>query len=62
MGRLRRILRTHGTDALVVVAAAVGAVGTAARTDPSMPTGPGAWAEVAAITEAAQTIQGGAVR
>jgi signal transduction histidine kinase len=45
----RQNLRTHAADVLVVVAAVVGAVGTATRTDASMPTGPAAWAEIAAI-------------
>lgn len=49
MNRFRKALRTHGVAALVVVAALAGALGTAARTDPSMPTGPAAWAEEAAI-------------
>jgi signal transduction histidine kinase len=45
----RQILRTHAIAALLILAALVGAVGTAARTDPSMPTGPAAWAEAAAV-------------
>jgi signal transduction histidine kinase len=49
VSRFRQILRTHGIAALVVVAALVGAVGTASRTDASMPTGPVAWVEVVAI-------------
>jgi signal transduction histidine kinase len=49
VSRLRQTLRTHGVTALIVVAALVGAVGTAARSDPSMPTGPAAWGETAAI-------------
>jgi hypothetical protein len=32
----RQILRTHAVAALLIVAALVGALGTAARTDPSM--------------------------
>jgi signal transduction histidine kinase len=47
--RFRQTLRTNGVDALLVGAALVGAVGTAARTDPSMQTGPAGWAEVVAI-------------
>ena len=49
MIRFRQLLRSHGVDALLVMAAVVGAVGTALRTDPSMPTGPAAWAESAAV-------------
>jgi signal transduction histidine kinase len=45
----RQILRTHAIAALLIFAALVGALGTAARTDPSMPTGPAAWAEAAAV-------------
>jgi signal transduction histidine kinase len=42
-------LRTHAVDVVVVVAALMGVVGTAARTDPSMPTGPTAFAEMVAV-------------
>ena len=49
VSRFRQTLRAHGVSGLVVVAALLGAVGTAARTDSSMPTGPAAWAEAAAI-------------
>jgi signal transduction histidine kinase len=45
----RRILRTHGVAALLIAAAVAGALGTAARTDPLMPTGPAAWAEALAV-------------
>jgi signal transduction histidine kinase len=45
----RQILRTHAIAALLILAALVGALGTAARTDPSMPTGPAAWADAAAV-------------
>jgi signal transduction histidine kinase len=45
----RQLLRRHAIAALLIVAALVGALGTAARTDPSMPTGPAAWAEVVAV-------------
>jgi signal transduction histidine kinase len=45
----RQILRTHAITALLIAAALVGALGTAARTDPSMPTGPAAWAEELAV-------------
>jgi signal transduction histidine kinase len=49
MSRFRETLRAHGVSALLVGAALVGAVGTAARKDPSMPTGAAAWAEAVAI-------------
>ena len=49
MSRFRQALRTRGLDVLVVVAALMAAAGTAVRSDPAMPTGPAAWAEVAAI-------------
>jgi signal transduction histidine kinase len=49
VSRFRQALRTHGVAALLVVAAVVGAVGTAARNDSSMPRGAAAWGEVAAI-------------
>jgi signal transduction histidine kinase len=49
VSQFRQTLRTHGVTALVVVAALVGAAGTAARTDPSKPTGAAAWAEAGAI-------------
>ncbi|MDX6319444.1 MAG: hypothetical protein QOD35_2844 [Nocardioidaceae bacterium] len=45
----RQILRTHAVAGLLIFAALVGALGTAARTDPSMPTGPAAWAEAVAV-------------
>jgi signal transduction histidine kinase len=45
----RQILRTHAITALLIAAALVGALGTAARTDPSMPTGPAAWTEELAV-------------
>jgi signal transduction histidine kinase len=45
----RQILRTHAGAALLVLAALVGALGTTARTDPSMPKGPAAWAEAVAV-------------
>jgi signal transduction histidine kinase len=49
VSRFRRTLQTHGVDALLVVAALVAVVGTAARTDPSMPVGQAAWAEEVAV-------------
>ena len=49
MSPFRQILRTHAVAALLIAAALVGALGTAARTDPSMPTGPAAWAEAVAV-------------
>ncbi|MDX6325200.1 MAG: hypothetical protein QOK15_1554 [Nocardioidaceae bacterium] len=49
VSRFQQAVRAHGVDALLVGAALVGAVGTVTRTDPSMPTGFGAWAEAAAI-------------
>jgi signal transduction histidine kinase len=49
VSRFRQALRTHGVDALVVLAALAGVVGTAFRTDPLMPTGPAAGAESAAV-------------
>jgi signal transduction histidine kinase len=49
VGWLRRSLRAHGVAALVVAGAVAGAVGTLARTDPSRPTGPIAWAEAGAV-------------
>jgi signal transduction histidine kinase len=47
--RVRGFLQTRGLDALVVVAAAWGAVGTALRTDQGHPTGLGLALEVAAV-------------
>src|SRR4051794_5425722 len=47
--RFRHTVRRHGVAALVVATALAGAVGTVNRTDPSMPTGPAAWVEAAAI-------------
>jgi signal transduction histidine kinase len=49
MNRFRDTLRAHGVTALLVVAALIAAVGTLARTDPSMPTGPAAGAEAVAV-------------
>jgi signal transduction histidine kinase len=49
VSRIRQTLQTHAVNALVVMAAIAGALGTAARSDPSMPTGPAAWAETVAI-------------
>ncbi|HYO34403.1 MAG TPA: sensor histidine kinase [Nocardioidaceae bacterium] len=48
MSWLPQSLRAHGVTALIVGAALIGAVGTAVRTDPSMATGPAAWAEAVA--------------
>jgi signal transduction histidine kinase len=49
VSRLRQTLETRGLDALVVAAAVATVAGTADRTDPSMPTGPAAWLDEAAI-------------
>jgi signal transduction histidine kinase len=49
VSRFQQTVRTHGVDALLVGAALVGAVGTVTRTDPSVSTGIGAWAEAVAI-------------
>ncbi len=49
VSRLRLFLSTYGLDALIVVAAAWGAAGTALREDPYLQTGMVSWFEVVAI-------------
>lgn len=49
MIRSRRLVREFGLDALIVVAAVWGAVGTALREDPYRPAGVAAWFEVVVV-------------